>query len=475
LKNEFAKRNRQESGQIIVLFAVSLVVILVVAALAVDGGILYSERRFAQNAADAASMAGGSAILYSNLESKNFICPAGSTYNASTNGFTDTGNLVAKAFLAARNSAGINNFAGLPYLGYTKNGVVIEDYGIDQNHGIVIACDSSTKNKYVDVQVKITAQVETSFAQLIFPDALLTTNEAVTRVEPGHNFGYGNAIVSLSKTCQNTGDGGTYFHGSAATIKIKGAGTHSNSCLVGSGNNLEVIIDEDKDLNLVDSDADENPAGIFPYNGNQPILDIDYPEEPVCGTGTSTSVRVTNTTVTLSPGNYSEIDISGGNVTFSPGLYCLTGDISITGGKSVGDGVTFYVKGTRNDVTITGNATALLAAPSDPENILFGMLFFMDDANTGTIKLVGTNGSYFSGVVYSPNGFIDIGGTSSTTTYSSDLCAKITTLLEETCEATTFSTQIIGKSVRVKGDGKLDILYNESALPGVDSNMFLLK
>ncbi|MBE0685229.1 MAG: Tad domain-containing protein, partial [Anaerolineaceae bacterium] len=50
---------RQESGQIIVLLAVSLVVVMMVAALAVDGGMIYSERRFAQNAADASALAGG--------------------------------------------------------------------------------------------------------------------------------------------------------------------------------------------------------------------------------------------------------------------------------------------------------------------------------------------------------------------------------------------------------------------------------
>jgi uncharacterized membrane protein len=57
----------QEKGQIIILLAVSMVVVMVVAALAVDGGMIYTERRFAQNAADASGFAGGGVILNSRM------------------------------------------------------------------------------------------------------------------------------------------------------------------------------------------------------------------------------------------------------------------------------------------------------------------------------------------------------------------------------------------------------------------------
>src|SRR5688572_8207420 len=51
-------RESDERGQAIVLVALSLVVLLLFAALAVDGGRFVSERRYLQNAADAAALAG---------------------------------------------------------------------------------------------------------------------------------------------------------------------------------------------------------------------------------------------------------------------------------------------------------------------------------------------------------------------------------------------------------------------------------
>ena len=97
----------------------------------------------------------------------------------------------------------------------------------------------------------------------------------------------------------------------------------------------------------------------------------------------------------------------------------------------------------------------------------------MDSENEGIIKLIGTNESYFAGLIYAPTGFIDVGGTSSTTTYSEDQCATIEYLLENACQATTFSTQLIGWSVRIKGDGDMNILFDDTGLPRTDTNMYL--
>jgi uncharacterized membrane protein len=47
------------NGQIIVVLAAVVVLLLGFAALAVDGAMLYSDKRDAQNAADAAALAGG--------------------------------------------------------------------------------------------------------------------------------------------------------------------------------------------------------------------------------------------------------------------------------------------------------------------------------------------------------------------------------------------------------------------------------
>jgi Flp pilus assembly protein TadG len=57
------RRERRETGQVLVIFALSLVVLMAAAGLAVDIGRFYSERRFLQNAADAGALAVANALI----------------------------------------------------------------------------------------------------------------------------------------------------------------------------------------------------------------------------------------------------------------------------------------------------------------------------------------------------------------------------------------------------------------------------
>ena len=58
-----AGRTGSERGQVLVLFGISLVVLLTAAGLAIDIGRFYNERRFLQNAADAAALAAANALI----------------------------------------------------------------------------------------------------------------------------------------------------------------------------------------------------------------------------------------------------------------------------------------------------------------------------------------------------------------------------------------------------------------------------
>jgi hypothetical protein len=79
------RKNPSESGQAIVLLAISIVVLLGFTALAVDGGMIFSDRRHAQNAADAAALAG--ALQKSNLQSDAVVIQAAER-SVESNGFT---------------------------------------------------------------------------------------------------------------------------------------------------------------------------------------------------------------------------------------------------------------------------------------------------------------------------------------------------------------------------------------------------
>ena len=55
------RRKNTENGQAIVVIAFAFIVLVALAGLAIDGGMVYSDRRHAQNASDAGSLAGGGA------------------------------------------------------------------------------------------------------------------------------------------------------------------------------------------------------------------------------------------------------------------------------------------------------------------------------------------------------------------------------------------------------------------------------
>ena len=57
----YGKYLNSEKGQSVVLLAAAFIAMLGFAALAIDGGMVYADRRFAQNAADTAALAGGGA------------------------------------------------------------------------------------------------------------------------------------------------------------------------------------------------------------------------------------------------------------------------------------------------------------------------------------------------------------------------------------------------------------------------------
>ena len=76
----------RERGQVLVIFVLSLTAIFAAAGLAIDIGRLYMERRFLENAADAAALAAANSLIRGNTDAdarsdamavltKNFVSP----------------------------------------------------------------------------------------------------------------------------------------------------------------------------------------------------------------------------------------------------------------------------------------------------------------------------------------------------------------------------------------------------------------
>ena len=143
------------------------------------------------------------------------------------------------------------------------------------------------------------------------------------------------------------------------------------------------------------------------------------------------------------------------------GLYCLTKGIRVNGGGTLQSevlgtategGVTIVVLDGNFDVA--GNATVKLKAPSpdcnanpDAYNLtcppaIPGMLIYLPPGNTGRVSVAGTSYSEYTGTIYAPDGFIDVGGTSSS--------------------ISEVGAQMIANSILVHGDTNINIHYDSS-------------
>jgi hypothetical protein len=421
-----------ERGQAIVLLVVSLVVLLGFTALALDGGMVLSNRRNAQNAADAAALAGGGMAASAIKEGKI-------TYA--------TWNLCTDTLLNAAKQAAINQAAKYSY---TIEATTPSDLDTTR-HGVTAVChptigETDIYSRYVEVRVMITEDTPTSFAHLLFGGPLQSTVEAVTQFTPDEPLFGGNVIVSLSDTCPNQNQGGITFDGGGSSeININGGGIFSNSCLTGNGG---VYVDVNNgEINYYTEYNPPPPSsgwiGPEPEQVTQPFVDPNYPPPDCSSFDTYSTSPSNNNNQTIGPGKYTSISRTGGDLVMSAGLYCVDSGFSINGGTVTGDGVTIYMRG--GDFGVGSNSTAILSAPSYEDcgtngcaPAVTGLLIYM--LHNGNITLGGTATSEYVGTVYAPSGTIDVGGTGS--------------LISE------LFTQIIGWTVKVHGNTTMNITYN---------------
>jgi len=388
------KNNRSESGQALVYLVIGFVVFLGFVGLAIDGGRAYSDRRHSQNSSDASSLAGGGeAALYmenAHVMYTQWDCNASAIQQA-----------MALARQKAIERAGTNSFTIDEDL--SDNNGTITECGID-NYGYL--------DKYIDVTVGITDTTQSSFAHLLFPQALKNQVSSVTRVRPRSPAAFGHAIVALNDAPCQGNQNGAIFGGNGDT-NINGGGIWTNGCLSGNGNsyNVDVI------------NGSVNYAGSTSGNMNF------NPEQ-------------TQSPYTLPPSSY-EIPAPNcngrwvGNLsgTLAPGLYCLNGDVKKLDGVN-GNGVTIYIQG---DLSVNGNDVVNLSAPQqnpDPAPAIPGVLFYV----TGDVTINGNSDQWYLGMIYAPDGYCKINGTGGTWN--------------------TLHTQIICWDVEVTGTADIDITFD---------------
>lgn len=415
------KRNSSlESGQVMVLLAFGFVVLLGFAALALDGGMAYSDRRYAQNVADASSLAGGGAAALSLENSHVFY----TSWNCADTRIAAAQN---SAIQAAVNRAVDNKFT---ITGSTAPGVNV----------VTAVCGQEMVNgfmdKYIDITTYISKTTDTNFMQLFYGGKLINSVQAVTRVRPRTPLAYGHAVVATGTEDCSGNTYGVIVGGSSSTA-INGGGIWSNGCLGINGNSYHVDV-TNGGINYageIDGNSNNmNPAPVqtspmSPDKYTVPAPDCSHPD----------AINVSGKSF-------------GGNL--SPGLYCVSGDATINGQSSlVGSGVTIYMAS--GDLSINGGATVNIAAPTpspDPKPAIAGVLIYV--AN-GDVDLEGNASSAYLGLVYAPNGQIKAHGANGTTP--------------------TFNTQLVAHSVDISGNANIDINFNPELAYAKPSTLELYK
>jgi Flp pilus assembly protein TadG len=488
---------RQSPGQILLLATICMVVLLGFTALAVDIGYLYSTRRRMQTAADAAAVAGATALR----DGQDYTKAADDV--SSFNGFTNSQNNVAvtvsEPTLPSPYPSGVTYVEVdisqtvptyfLRVLGYKSmnvgaravSGAVAgpaciyaldptqsNTFSLTGNSSVTAQCgiiDDSTSSSGLSLTGNITLKA-TSIG--VVGSGFSKSGNITISPQPVPNLaalpdplsGRAKSAAPSVGTCtQQAGKSGSENWSGNITNLTVPAGVYNGGVSV-IGNIGTVTFPAGNYGNNVNFNGNGgslvfNPGQYQNGGGSGDSITLNGNTATTFNAGAYTFCGavdiVGNSTVTLQPGKYfGGIKITGNaNVTLSPGTYILAGGgLVVTGNSTLkGTGVTFYNTSATGyayaPIDLTGNETANLSAPTS--GTLEGFLFFQDPSiavGSAGITVVGNSSSTFDGIVYSPDTAITYVGNSSGSGY----------------------TILIGYTITVTGNSSFTVGNNYSSL-----------
>lgn len=383
-------------GQVMILFAVGLIALVGIVALAVDVGYLLAERRQNQAAVDSAAMAGARAML--DGESDSFIQVSGQDYGA--------------------NNAGVATSA----------------VDIDITH----ATDGG------EVRATIEKEVQKFFLGAIYGGDWEVTNTAVARID---TVPKPYALVALN--CP-----GIQLNG-GIQVNIAGSGSAISNCnITNSGNSSIFSVGGAIDaVGTIESNTLWTaPDGINPgsFPAPDPLAGATPPPVPPASESRDVPTCLDDPICVIEPGRYTSKSFTVKNtVCMRPGTYYLDGNTQISfqnttstltnvrphsftstqcpSSSGVGDGVLIYIAPGSTAQIIMGNgkmelSTSYPAAdppPTPPASACpgagpyagatCGMVFWI--ANGTSFISSGNAVAKFEGVIYAPQSFVQLQGT----------------------------------------------------------------
>ncbi len=384
---------RDERGNILVLAALSVTMLLSFLAIVIDIGNLFCTQRQLQTFADAAAMAG--ALEASACGTPN--CAVIQT--AATTALTEGGSPAPTLFLQCAAASG--------------TGLLLT---INNGPCALGASDPNNLNKNY-VEALVTEQKPTFFAKIFG----VSTVQISARAEAGKS--------SAASPCLNvTGTSGqTLTLNSGASITDASGSTCGVN--VDSNGTPAVMEDSGATVNVgsytVHGTVTDNGGSYTPTpTTGAAVVPDPIAAEITAGTITKPTQPATSSTccnpvggaTTLQPGYYSSglnFNSSGYTVTLASGLYYFGGSMVVGGVNLTGSNVTIYFA--NGSLTMNSASTMTLSAPATGTTA--GMLIWQATTDSSSMILDSSSSSSWKGAIYLPDAQLTLNGGSTAVAY----------------------------------------------------------
>lgn len=419
---------KKQKGQALILIALGIVVMIGFAALAIDGGNAFADRRHAQNAADTSALAGALAkVTKQDWQAAAFARAASNTYD----------------------NDGVRNI------------VTLHSPPIEGQYACAARPDVC--NDYL--QVIIVSNVDTWFARIVGMEQVTNRVSAVAMAkdQTTTQMYFGNAFVSLMPLCKSNYEGYPNdpfdISGNAEQL-VAGSGLWVNSNCAGafgaSGGGT-ITIKDGYGITVVGGCNVSNNTTISPPPAcNTGATQYQYPptwlpEPPSCSTS-GQRTTLSSGVFLYEPGNYTgSFPSNNGTHVLKKGVYCLdnfnsqsqntfTTDVNNNGTQDASEGVMFFV---REQVKITAQTTFNVRAMQDGpyKNLLIYLPLSNPYPNKSMlVDITAGSNSIFTGTILNPSGHCKLTGSGSTYGYHS---------------------QVVCFSVAAAGGSGLTVIYND--------------
>jgi Flp pilus assembly protein TadG len=395
-----AARSKRRQGTIAALVALCLLILLGVAAVTIDGGMLLAERRHAQATADAAALAAADDLLQNYLRSNGIdsgTARASAVTTACANGYTSTNSVVTVNLYPASYQGGPH--AGTPVPpGYAE-------VTVTYHHSRFFSAIWGTGAIPVSARAVARGQWVPAPAGLLLLDP--SASGALTAT--------GNGSVTVTN----------------AAIHVN---SNSASAIVTAGTNA-VITDTNAPIFVTGNPGTMGSGTVSPtpIPSQPPTPDpLRFLPEPCRPPAATVPKPDTNGIIQLQPGYYtSDLKFQASDkVNMAPGIYYIDTAFTINGSPEsylTGSNVMLFL-GPNGSLSLAGNGTVTLSPPNYPANdansIYNGITVFEQRTSSHQIDITGNGKFNITGTVYAPGALVKVSGNGSTDALGSQYITK---------------------------------------------------